>query len=338
MIHFSYRFTHHPDNNNEHGGDKAASHPLRLFGDQSTNGCCQSLCGEAKLVCVDVHQLRHLCVFAGCVLAYCVRFSFARFVLQHTRQRTQSRSGLHRIWTGGVDAIGGHWKIVCVAGEQLVVTNQNRRLGNLCKSTFSRNVQTHQIKWPRTTAVSVHYYWRCLHSPVGDYSPNGNGTFGYESAIANWCINSSCNLQLGPNVSIGPGASIGPGVRMRESIVLDNAVIKDHTLVLHSISEFDGNHLLKLTSRVKWSVFVLVGRGSTVGCWARVEGTPSDPDPNKPFAKMENPSLFNSEGKLNPSITILGCYVTVPSEKILLNSIVLPHKELTRSYKNEIIL
>lgn len=86
------------------------------------------------------------------------------------------------------------------------------------------------------------------------------------------------------------------------------------------------------------SIFFAVGRSSTIGCWARVEGTPSDPDPNKPFAKMENPSLFNSDGKLNPSITILGCFVTVPSEKILLNSIVLPHKELTRSYKNEIIL
>ncbi|XP_067628969.1 mannose-1-phosphate guanyltransferase alpha-A isoform X2 [Eurosta solidaginis] len=121
---------------------------------------------------------------------------------------------------------------------------------------------------------------------------------------------------LGPNVSIGPGVTIGPGVRIRESIILENAVIKDHTLVLHSI----------------------VGRGSNIGQWSRVEGTPSDPDPNKPFAKMENPPLFNKEGKLNPSITILGCFVQVPSEKILLNSIVLPHKELTRNFKNEIIL
>ncbi|EDV55881.1 mannose-1-phosphate guanyltransferase alpha [Drosophila erecta] len=121
---------------------------------------------------------------------------------------------------------------------------------------------------------------------------------------------------LGPNVAIGPGVTIGPGVRIRESIVLEQAQILDHTLVLHSI----------------------VGRGSTIGAWARVEGTPSDPDPNKPFAKMENPPLFNNEGKLNPSITILGCFVQVPAEKILLNSIVLPHKELSRSFKNEIIL
>lgn len=140
-------------------------------------------------------------------------------------------------------------------------------------------------------------------------------------------------IQLGPNVTIGSGVIIGPGVRIRESIVLANATISDHSLILHSI----------------------VGRNSRVGRWARVEGTPSDPDPNKPFAKMENPPLFNNDGRLNPSITILGktynvttimflignflgCYVNVPSETILLNSIVLPNKELSRSFKNEIIL
>ncbi|XP_074027285.1 GDP-mannose pyrophosphorylase A [Leptinotarsa decemlineata] len=121
---------------------------------------------------------------------------------------------------------------------------------------------------------------------------------------------------LGPNVSIGPGVTVGPGVRIRESIILSEATIDEHSLVLHSI----------------------IGRGSRVGRWARVEGTPSDPDPNKPFAKMENPPLFNSDGRLNPSITILGCSVSVPSETILLNSIVLPNKELSRSIKNEIIL
>ncbi|KAB0804796.1 hypothetical protein PPYR_01766 [Photinus pyralis] len=121
---------------------------------------------------------------------------------------------------------------------------------------------------------------------------------------------------LGPNVSIGPGVMIGPGVRIRESIILADAVIENHSLVLHSI----------------------IGQNSKVGRWARVEGTPSDPDPNKPFAKMENPPLFNHDGRLNPSITILGGFVSVPSETILLNSVVLPHKELTRSFKNEIIL
>lgn len=121
---------------------------------------------------------------------------------------------------------------------------------------------------------------------------------------------------LGPNVSIGPYTMIGPGVRIREAIVLDKAHIQAHSLVLHSI----------------------VGTSTIVGEWSRVEGTPCDPNPNKPFAKMDNLPLFNINGKLNPSITILGTSVSLAAEKIILNSIVLPHKELTRNYKNEIIL
>ncbi|GFY44904.1 mannose-1-phosphate guanyltransferase alpha-B [Trichonephila inaurata madagascariensis] len=121
---------------------------------------------------------------------------------------------------------------------------------------------------------------------------------------------------LGPNVSIGKNVVIGAGVRIKESIILGNATIHDHTLVLHSI----------------------IGWNSTVGTWARVEGTPCDPNPNKPFAKMENVPLFNNNGHLNPSITVLGCNVQVPPEVIVLNSIVLPHKDLSQSYKNEIIL
>ncbi|KAL7640036.1 UNVERIFIED_CONTAM: hypothetical protein RMT77_009450 [Armadillidium vulgare] len=121
---------------------------------------------------------------------------------------------------------------------------------------------------------------------------------------------------LGPNVSVGKNAIIGPGVRIRESIVLGNATIHEHSCILYSV----------------------VGWNSTVGCWTRLEGTPCDPNPNKPFAKMDNVPLFNQVGKLNPSITILGCNVTVPSEVIVLNSIVLPHKDLSRSFKNEIIL
>lgn len=85
-------------------------------------------------------------------------------------------------------------------------------------------------------------------------------------------------------MSIGPNVVVGPGVRIRESILLEGVHIEEHSVILQSI----------------------VGRSSNVGAWARVEGTPSDPNPNKPFAKMENAPLFNSEGRLNPSITILG--------------------------------
>ncbi|XP_072948413.1 mannose-1-phosphate guanylyltransferase regulatory subunit alpha-A isoform X2 [Epargyreus clarus] len=121
---------------------------------------------------------------------------------------------------------------------------------------------------------------------------------------------------IGPNVSIGAGVTVKAGVRIKESIVLNNATIHEHALVMYSV----------------------VGQEASVGEWSRVEGTPSDPDPNKPFAKMDNKPLFNSDGRLNPSITILGAGVIVPAETILLNSIVLPHKHLTRSFKHEIIL
>jgi len=121
---------------------------------------------------------------------------------------------------------------------------------------------------------------------------------------------------LGPNVSIGKNVKIGAGARIRESIVLGNSSVGENTLVLYSV----------------------IGWNSVVGSWSRVEGTPDDPNPNKPFAKMENNPLFNVSGQLNPSITILGSNVVVPSEVMLLNSIVLPHKELGGSYKNQIIL
>ncbi|XP_042667127.1 mannose-1-phosphate guanyltransferase alpha isoform X2 [Centrocercus urophasianus] len=120
---------------------------------------------------------------------------------------------------------------------------------------------------------------------------------------------------LGPNVSIGEGVTVGAGVRIRESIILHGASLHDHTCVLNTI----------------------VGWDSTIGRWARVEGTPSDPNPNDPYAKIDSETLFR-DGRLTPSITILGCSVTIPAEVVILNSIVLPHKELSRSYKNQIIL
>uniref|UniRef100_A0AAR2KY80 Nucleotidyl transferase domain-containing protein n=1 Tax=Pygocentrus nattereri TaxID=42514 RepID=A0AAR2KY80_PYGNA len=120
---------------------------------------------------------------------------------------------------------------------------------------------------------------------------------------------------LGPNVSIGKGVTIGAGVRLRESIVLHGATLQDHCCVLNSI----------------------VGWDSAIGKWARVEGTPSDPNPNDPYAKIDSETLFR-DGGLTPSITILGCNVNIPSEVIIRNSIVLPHKDLNRSFKNQIIL
>ena len=50
----------------------------------------------------------------------------------------------------------------------------------------------------------------------------------------------------------------------------------------------------------------MTGWDSSVGAYTRVEGTPNDPNPDKPFSKIEVKGLFNSDGQLNPSITVIG--------------------------------
>jgi mannose-1-phosphate guanylyltransferase len=121
---------------------------------------------------------------------------------------------------------------------------------------------------------------------------------------------------IGPNVSIMENCIIGPGVRIKDSIILKNAIIHPHSIILCSI----------------------VGWDCSIGTWVRIEGTPGEPDPNQRFAKVRNPPLFNPGGKLNPSISVLGSNVKVNCAAVILNSIVLPHKELSRSYINEIVL
>ncbi|KAA3679331.1 mannose-1-phosphate guanylyltransferase [Paragonimus westermani] len=121
---------------------------------------------------------------------------------------------------------------------------------------------------------------------------------------------------LGPNVSVGERAVIRGGVRLRDCIVLRDAEIREHACCLNAV----------------------IGWNTIIGKWARVEGTPNDPNPNKPFSKLEVLPVFNAKGQLNPSITVIGSNVEVPAEIIVLNCIVLPHKELAHSSKNQIIL
>ena len=61
-------------------------------------------------------------------------------------------------------------------------------------------------------------------------------------------------------------------------------ITQEHSCVLHSI----------------------VGWDCILGAWSRIEGYPSDLNPNDPVAKIASESLFNVDGRLNPSITILG--------------------------------
>ncbi|XP_042896937.1 mannose-1-phosphate guanyltransferase alpha-B [Parasteatoda tepidariorum] len=179
---------------------------------------------------------------------------------------------------------------------------------------FSSSSWWSQMKTAGSAIYANRHYLDLYHSTHPDWLAKTNSTIGDVFIHPTAKVHPSAIL--GPNVSIGKNVVVKAGVRIKESIVLGDAIIFEHALVLHSI----------------------IGWNSSVGRWARVEGTPCDPNPDKPFTKMENVPLFNETGRLNPSITVLGCNVHVPSEVIVLNSIVLPHKDLTQSYKNQIIL
>jgi len=121
---------------------------------------------------------------------------------------------------------------------------------------------------------------------------------------------------IGPNVSIGENVVVEQGARVCNSIVLPNSTLEDHCCILNSI----------------------IGWESHVGSWARVDGTSHAPNPNVKNSKMVSDSLFNTDGRLTPSITVLGRQVTVAPEIAILNSIVLPNKKLTANSRNQIIL
>jgi mannose-1-phosphate guanylyltransferase len=106
--------------------------------------------------------------------------------------------------------------------------------------------------------------------------------------------------KLGPNVSVGPRANIGPGVRIRESIILEDVEVKHDACILYSI----------------------VGWGSKVGAWARVEGTPT------PLSSHSTSIIRN--GVKVQSITIIGKECGVGDEVKVQNCVCLPYKELKR--------
>ncbi|KAK3830561.1 MAG: nucleotide-diphospho-sugar transferase [Linnemannia elongata] len=73
----------------------------------------------------------------------------------------------------------------------------------------------------------------------------------------------------------------------------------------------------------------VIGWNSKIGCWSRVEGTPS---------AAHNSTAVTKSGLKIQSITILGKEVSVKDETIIRNCIVLPHKDLKSSCENEIVM
>ncbi len=127
---------------------------------------------------------------------------------------------------------------------------------------------------------------------------------------------------LGPNVSIDANCIIEAGARIKESVILPGVRVKENACVIDAI----------------------VGWNSSVGTWSRVEGSPVG-------SNFED-ELITCNGVKKPSVTILsktkvarnvytfllGGDIHVADEKCIRNCIVLPHKELTLNYHNEIVM
>ncbi|EDQ87353.1 uncharacterized protein MONBRDRAFT_33433 [Monosiga brevicollis MX1] len=124
------------------------------------------------------------------------------------------------------------------------------------------------------------------------------------------------SAKLGPNVSVGPNVKIHAGARVKDTILLDSVEMAEQSCAFNSV----------------------IGWNSTLGRWARVEGLPVTADPNDPSTHISQPPIFNTDGKLEPSIAVLGEEVEVGDEILIQHCLVLPHKQLTESRKNEIIL
>ncbi|KAM0750988.1 mannose-1-phosphate guanyltransferase [Meredithblackwellia eburnea MCA 4105] len=105
--------------------------------------------------------------------------------------------------------------------------------------------------------------------------------------------------KIGPNVSIGAGVKIGFGVRVKDAIVLDGTILEKNSAVLYAI----------------------VSEECKLGPWARVEGAP-----------------LASSTDTEQSIAILAKDVTVSAEVNVRSCIVLPHKTLSKSSKNQVLL
>lgn len=112
--------------------------------------------------------------------------------------------------------------------------------------------------------------------------------------------------KIGPNVCIAAGARVGAGARVAHSIILEGVTINEHACVLFSI----------------------LGWNSIIGQWARIEGQP----PNSKTASS------SSDTTLTRDLTVFGVSVVASPEICVRNCIVLPHKQLSHSYHEEILL
>lgn len=123
----------------------------------------------------------------------------------------------------------------------------------------------------------------CLHLEYMHHNESSGLTSG-TNFIGNVMVDPSAvigkNCLIGPNVVIGPGCVIEEGVRLSRTTLLKNVTIRSNS----------------------WLHSCIVGWGSTIGRWCRIEG-----------------------------ITVLGEDVQVKDEKYINGGLILPHKGISAS-------
>jgi len=157
-----------------------------------------------------------------------------------------------------------------------------------------------QLKSPGTVLKASEHFMR-VNAGSLKFAQNGQGFQVVGNVIVDPTATIDPTAKLGPNVAIGPKVVVGAGVRIANSFILDNSEIRERTCVLYSV----------------------VGWNCIVGKWCRLEGVPD----------------FSQEGdERSNGITILGTGVVAANETVVRSSIVLPHKELSGNYANQILL
>ena len=111
------------------------------------------------------------------------------------------------------------------------------------------------------------------------------------------------NTKIGPNVVISEGCIVKSGACIKNSIIMPNVTVDESAFISNSI----------------------IGQGSSIGRWARIEGYSCD-------------SSSIIQGKKQQPISVLSGQNSVSQEVVLRNCIVLPNKELKSNCFNEVIM
>lgn len=134
-------------------------------------------------------------------------------------------------------------------------------------------------------------------------------------------IDKDAGTKIGPYVSIGPGCKVEAGTRISNSIILHKCHIGGNSLIRNSIISY----------------------GCKAGKWTRIEGTgvtikktaKKHAGPQKPV-ELGDCQIIGIKDSGN--ISILGSGTNVDDDAYILNSFILPNKNIRHDIKYEIIM